>query len=150
MKFKDTNHSAEALTLLDKWFYDEWGKSESFNNAVDPFVVPEPILVFDKAELIAGLAFKMFPSPQDPSNKIMGLWINALLIAPEYRRQKIASKLILHAIDVARNKFANKTIHTQPDQQNLYVYTHLPTLYLKLGWTKVNQVDEFYVLKKEF
>jgi len=150
MQLKSSYNKQEDLSQLAKWFSAEWNSSEPFNNAIPPFIVPEPILAFDKSKLIAGLAFKMYPSPMDESNQTMGLWINAVLTHPDHRHQQIASKLIKQALIQAKDKYAIQTINTQPDQKNLYVYTHLPDLYLKLGWKQVKQQDNFYVLAHGF
>jgi len=150
MQLKSTHHSLESLSQLTEWFSTEWNNSEPFNNAISPFIVPEPILAFEQNKLVAGLAFKMYPSPMDKSNQTMGLWINAVLTHPNYRHQQFASTLIKEAVTIAREKYAIHKISTNPDQKNLYVYTHLPNLYLKLGWQKIKQQDNFYVLAHTF
>lgn len=150
MKLKSQLNRPEDLAELAKWFTLEWDEAESFNNAIAPFIVPEPILAFDNSTLIAGLAFKMYRSPMDETNETMGLWINAVLTHPDYRKQQIASILIKEALIHANEKYATHDISTQPDQTNLYVYTHLPELYRKLGWKRINEKDGFYVLAHAF
>lgn len=107
------------LKRLHEWLIAEWGEVESFDN------VPPPLLATEGRELFGGLMFSSF---HKPGGEELGLWINALFVAPEHRRKGIASQLILAAqVEAART-----------GERELFALTDIPTLYVKLGWQCVN------------
>ena len=112
----NSKQAPDLVNQLRKWFEQEWGE-------LDPIVgdkFPEPLLAIDEAgELIGGLAFTTAP---EPAGLGAGVWINALLVAPEHRGRGIASKLIQAAESLARDNINSK---------RLFVYTDVPALYVK-------------------
>ncbi len=118
MKILAAEPSSELLAQLHQWFEAEWG-------AVDATCdegLPAPLLAVNHAgELAGGLAFSWFTQAGETC-----VWINALLVAPEYRGQGVASKLIQAAERAAIDLNIAK----------LMVFTNRPTLYQRLGWTQ--------------
>lgn len=114
------------------WCCEEWGK-------IDPQpleLVISPLLAVNHEVLLGGLAFRWFPRPGSTTN---GLWIDAVVVDPKQRRSGLASQLIRQAEQTAY----------QLGESALYVFTHLPGLYLKLEWTLVDQPsDNAWVLQK--
>jgi len=103
------------LNRLNEWLTAEWGEVESFDN------VPPPLLAIEGRKLLGGLMFSSF---QKPDREEIGLWINALFVAPEHRRKGIGSLLIRAAeAEAART-----------GERELFALTDIPKLYQRLGW----------------
>ncbi|MEQ8955581.1 MAG: GNAT family N-acetyltransferase, partial [Gammaproteobacteria bacterium] len=90
------------------------------------FEVPGPIAALDGISIVGGLAYT---SALVPGTGRLGLWINAVMVIPQYRRQGIATELIRHALAKAA-----LTTHNR-----LYVFTDRPELYK--GWKLLQQLD---------
>lgn len=100
---------------------------------------PDPIAALNNNDVIGGLAFTYHPIPEPlPNAGKMALWINALAVTPRWRGRGIASRLIQEA--EAQAKAAGAT--------EIYVYTDVPGLYLKLAWQKREDYDRNMVLSK--
>ena len=106
------------LKPLSKWVIAEWGEIEPVEN------VPPPLLAIEGQELRGGVMFSRFHKPDGEG---LGLWINALFVAPEHRRQGIGSRLVRAAESEA----------ARAGERELFALTDIPTLYQKLGWTCV-------------
>jgi predicted N-acetyltransferase YhbS len=120
---------------LREWLVAEWGEVEPFKSQSDGTVtVPLPLLGIDGQELLGGLMFSGF---RKPGGDALGLWINALYVAPEHRRKKIASQLI-RAAEV--DAFG-------AGQRELFALTNIPKLYENLGWQRVETGNEGIVLR---
>jgi len=110
----------EFAQQLREWFIGEWGEQDAFDQLNDE-AVPAPLLAADDGDLIGGLAFSCFYKHQSEE---IGLWINALLVTQERRRQGIASRLIRSAEIEA----------IAAGYDALFALTDIPELYLKQGW----------------
>jgi N-acetylglutamate synthase-like GNAT family acetyltransferase len=64
------------------------------------------------------------------------IWINAVLVAPEYRRQGVGSGLIRAAEEAAR----------RVGIPSLYALTEVPDLYSKLSWSVFNHEGADFVM----
>lgn len=96
---------------------------------------PSPLLALKDKSLIGGLAFTFYPHPV---SEIQVLWINAVLVLPQWRGQGVASELIKAAeVKAAR-----------AGSSELFVYSDVPKLYTNLGWSKVTENKKFQVLSK--
>ena len=122
------------LTELYQWFESEWDDVEPLATTKDGKVIPNPIIALENGELIGGLVFTRFLSPITQEQAV---WINAVFIKPENRKQGISSQLINHA-----EKMVSEM--AEPD---LLVFTHIPALYSNLKWTVIETVDDHFVLK---
>jgi GNAT superfamily N-acetyltransferase len=85
-------------------------------------------------ELQGGLVFSGF---RKPGGDALGLWINALFVAPEHRRKRIASQLIR-----AAEMEAFRT-----EEGELFALTNIPKLYEDLGWQRVESSVKGIVLR---
>ena len=122
------------LKQLSDQFEQEWGVIEPFEGTHPEILVPVPLVAIDGRDLlVGGLAFSSY---LQPATKELAVWINAVFVALESRRMGIASNLIQHAvIEAAR-------IHIK----ELFVYTHIPSLYQNLGWNIVERGNTHSVL----
>ncbi|WP_167494628.1 MULTISPECIES: GNAT family N-acetyltransferase [Vibrio] len=123
------------LTELYSLFLNEWGEVDPFAHEKEGLSIPTPVLALDSQNLVGGIAFTRFA---EPGTESLGVWINALLVKPQYRRQGISQRLIREAQQLVKREGVD----------TLYVYTHLPSLYEPLGWECVEQHDDHYVLSK--
>ena len=80
------------LEELREVFELEWVHIDPFEGSHSGFAVPDPLLAVDDQDaLVGGLSFTSFAKPK---KKELGVWVNALIVAPEYRGMGTASKLI--------------------------------------------------------
>lgn len=130
-----SNSAPHHLKQLREWVEAEWDEVDPFEGAAEGFIVPPPLLAIDDQKLLGGLAFSSFPIP---GSEEIGVWVNALLVTPEHRSIGISSQLV-QAAEVEAECIKVK---------ELFVYTDVPKLYLKLGWSIVDSSGESTVLKK--
>ncbi|WED25262.1 GNAT family N-acetyltransferase [Vibrio sp. DW001] len=125
------------LKELTTFYQLEWNDVEPIASEQDGLPLPLPILAIEEEVLVGGLAFTRFLEPNGTSQVI---WINAVLIKPEFRGCGFASRLINRATEVL----------FEFEQSTLYVYTNVPKLYFQLGWEMVAQGtdDEHVVMGK--
>jgi GNAT superfamily N-acetyltransferase len=129
-----SNSQPHHLKQLRDWFVAEWGRVDPFESSKDGLVSPSPLLAIDGVQLLGGLAFTRYAV--SGSEKI-GLWINALFVAPAHRGMGIGSELIRGSkAEAARIK-----------ESELFAYTDVPELYQKLGWQVESHSAEGTVLK---
>jgi len=114
----------ERLPLLREWLLAEWDDLDPFEDPSEPPTLPAPLLAIDGSELVGGLMFSRF---REPESDQPGLWINAVLVRPDRRRQGIASALIRSAQAEA----------AEWQHARIFALTDLPALYLKLGWRRI-------------
>jgi GNAT superfamily N-acetyltransferase len=115
------------LPRLRQWFIENWGRVDNFDSA---------LLAVKGDELLGGLVFTTYPLPD---NDEQGLWINALYIAPEYRGEGLATRLIQRSEKEAVTLGYNE----------LFVFSDVPQLYLKSGWLLIDDSGRTKVLKKK-
>ena len=127
----------DHLYQLREWLIAEWGEVNPFKSQSDGRItVPPPLLGIEGKELRGGLVFSSFRKPGGDS---LGLWINALFVAPEHRRKRIASQLI-RAAEVEAFRTGERA---------LFALTDIPKLYENLGWQPVASSIEGVVLRAE-
>ncbi len=132
----NSKDAPQVLDQLKDWMMLEWGEPISFEAKHPQILIPAPLVALNKQkQLIGGLAFTTAPVPQTDE---VGVWINALLVAPDYRRKGIASRLIKSAVAEAALKYVSQ----------LYVYTEFAELYISNGWTLLESEDGNAVLTR--
>ena len=120
---------------LREWLVAEWGEGAVFKSQSDGNItVPMPLLAVLGQQLLGGLVFSRF---REPVGDACGLWINALFVAPEHRRKKIATQLIRAA----------ETEALQAGEVQLFALTDIPQLYENVGWQRVYSSDKGIVLR---
>jgi len=129
--------STEAISHFDQlqdWFESEWDKVDSIDDDCNGILQPIVALTSDDV-LAGGLALSRAPSPIDSHPAV---WVNAVLVAPAYRRQGLASRLIQTAERAAKDAQVSC----------LFALTELPGLYAKLGWSAASSQGGDYVMMK--
>jgi len=126
----DSQHIIELYQCFER----EWDDVEPLAATKNGKFVPTPIIASLDGQLVGGLVFTRFLSPITQQQAI---WINALFIKPEHRRQGISSRLIQHAEQLIQ-------VMNEPE---LLVFAQIPALYSRLGWKVVETVDDHFVLK---
>lgn len=117
----------ELLPTLRTWFESQWGQVDSFTGSRAGLELPVPRLALnEEGTLIGGLSFTSF---QAEGSSTIDVWINALLVAPPYRRQGIASLLVCDAQLAA----------SRVGLVRLQVRTTVPALYEALGWSVLDR-----------
>lgn len=126
------NYSDAELLEFQNLVLNKWPNTEFQKQQYSELIVPQPILVRKNNFIIGGLSYIRYPHPESGA---MVLWINTLLVVDAYQKQGIASNLI---------KSAMRDLVTGAE---LFVYTAIPSIYLKSGWIPVSQDGENHVLK---
>ena len=128
----DSHYSKELRELLRS----EWEEIDPFEGHHKNFQIPLPLIAIEEqTKLVGGLSFTSFANPK---REELALWINALLVVPEYRRLGIASKLIAKAEREASSL----------GFQEMFVQTEFSSLYQLLNWTVCKTNKNGAVLSK--
>lgn len=105
---------------LRVFFLQEWGRLDPLHDERGAY--PDPtVALTDTGALAGGLAFTRAIASDVHGS---ALWVNAVLVRPEYRRRGLARRLIGEAQSVCRARGWDR----------LYAFTHRPELYSGLGW----------------
>ena len=132
----DSSLAPTHLSLLKQWFEEEWGEVDHSVSIIDGEPIPSPILALEtEGALAGGMAFTL---AETTATDGLELWINAVLVAPIHRGKGLATRLITAAEEKARNQGVLR----------LFVYTDVPALYSKLGWTAVETTATHVVLSR--
>jgi GNAT superfamily N-acetyltransferase len=128
----DSSLAMQHYDDLQKRLQNEWPKFPPINPP--NHAVPKPLVAVTSSNVLAGgLAF--IAARSSPSGE-PAIWINAVLVAPEYRRQGVGSRLIQEAQEVARRAGVPR----------LYALTELPELYSKLNWSILSNDGADFVM----
>jgi GNAT superfamily N-acetyltransferase len=124
-----------ATETAMEWILKEWGPregegEEEFRSCVNGETGhPEAIVAVLSGEPVGTVAFRRHDLLQEESNV---LWVNALYVLPEMRRNRIGATLIQHAEQVA----------AQTDE-TLYAFTDIPEFYEALDWVRYYEDKKF-------
>ncbi len=111
---------SENAIELNRLLHKEWPDLGEFDEIKHGVVVPRPIAVLKNREIIGGLSYTSY---KEPNAEGFAVWVNAVYVAPKYRHQGVASKLV-------------QASHNEAGC--LYALTDIPALYTKNGWVVVN------------
>ena len=123
------------LRRLHEWFVAEWGNEHFFDLTGSTEL--GPLVAIADIELLGGLAFASF---QAPGAESVGLWINAIFVAPKHRQKGVASQLI-RAAEVEAIRLG---------ERELYALTDIPELYERLDWCRIQSDSAGTVVSKTF
>jgi GNAT superfamily N-acetyltransferase len=126
------NYQFKELQEFKKMALGEWPSVDFSKENEEGLIAPKPILAMKNGLIIGGLSYVWYPNPNQDE---LALWVNTVLVVPSCRNHGVGTKLI---------KFA---MQEQGAEAELFVYTTLPSLYLKVGWSLVSTDNGNHVLK---
>ncbi len=133
----ECNYASKETQELDGFLRQHWPDQTFFPENIPTLKLPLPLMVREPVtgEIIAGLVYTLYPSPEDDQPVI---WLNGLYVVPEWRKRGIASQLIQRSVEAIGAL----------GQASAYVYTDIPKLYQNLGWITLScdHNQQFYVL----
>ena len=129
MELKKLDWNSRWASDLNQLINSEWSDVGEFKQTDYGIDIPNPIGIVANGEVIGGLSFTSYQAPQSED---IAVWINAVLVKPQFRRQGLGSQLI-------------RAAHSEATA--LYALTDIPTLYSKLGWEIVQQTENGYVVR---
>lgn len=130
-----SNFGSYHLIQLHEWYVSEWKDVDPFTSSKDGHILPSPILAVEGEELLGGLAFTRYKTPDETH---IGLWVNALFVKVEHRSKGIGSKLIGAAEKAA----------LRINEKELFARTDIPEIYQKMGWVIVNKDSQGSVVRR--
>ena len=129
----------EYIEILSNWFYNWWGKNESWSyekvynyvkNSTSKKSIPKTFIYVEDGTL-KGVCMVSFHDA-DVRPDIYPWLINVYVDKP-YRLQGIGKTLISYAIDyLSKNNY-----------KEVYVYTLIKTLYEKFNFKKIDEIKTF-------
>lgn len=125
-----------ALAQLHTLFASEWPGFPAFGAATADAPLPAPLLAWDGASLVGGLAFTRFGRP---GSTAQALWINGVYVSDLHRRSGIATSLLMRASVVA----------CAASERWLFARTHVPALYRQCGWHECGRDQDFFILQAD-
>ena len=135
VKVLQSDAQAHRLDALLALFKTKW---RDFESSLTGERFPSPLLLLAASDRLAGgLSFTTALLP-DPATE--SVWINAVMVLPEFQRRGFASKLINLGCATA-DAFG---------MDRLFVYTEVPDLYITLGWREVSQHEGGHVFTRVF
>ncbi|MDZ7718823.1 MAG: GNAT family N-acetyltransferase [Balneolaceae bacterium] len=152
MKFVFLADYPEALPIVAKWYYEQWGRqhgidsvkrseeilSDYFNRNTMPLL----ILALEKDEILGAIQLKFYEMDIYPNREH---WLGGVFVPEKHRGRKIARKLILHAMKIAKSH----------EVDILFLQTEKLDggLYKRLGWKPVEKATyrgkEVLIMKKK-
>ncbi|EKO3445282.1 GNAT family N-acetyltransferase [Vibrio fluvialis] len=125
LEFRQCDETSPYWQDVERLFQGEWSEFRFRDTYKPDAQLPPVIMVLSQNTVIGGLAYSYYQEPNQVADVI---WINAVSVSPPWRGKGIASELI--CLGVSQVSSFN--------QRHLYVYTNLPSLYSRLGWTVVD------------
>jgi GNAT superfamily N-acetyltransferase len=126
------NYKAEELQEFKRMALGEWQNVDFSKENEAGLITPKPILARENGLIIGGLSYVWYPNPGQSE---LALWVNTVLVLPSCRNHGVGTGLIRFAMQ------------EQAPEAELFVYTAIPNLYLKLDWSLVSADNNYHVLK---
>lgn len=139
MKIEFLADRPQAVPLISRWYYDEWGHAmpgnsvekitERVNGMLNRDRIPLHILAVENDEILGVAQLKIREMDIYPDKEH---WLGGVFVTPQARGQGLASTLVNRALDLAKT-FQVRTLYLQTEQMD-------GGLYAKLGWKPLEQV----------
>lgn len=138
MKFVYLADLPEAIPVIAKWYFDQWGRQhevksleeskEMLTDYLNREKIPLMILAKKEKEILGAIQLKYYEMDIYPQKEH---WLGGVFVPEQHRGKKIAEKLVLEAAKVAM-KLEVKTLFLQTEKLN-------GGLYKRLGWNLVEK-----------
>ena len=131
-----SNPNPELTAEFRRQLEAQWGDVDPFDGAHAGRDVPGPVIAIDDQDcFIGGLSFT---TALRPGGDDVCVWINTVLVQPEFRGQCIALTLIEAGERAADNLGVSE----------LFVLSEYPALYAKRDWVMLDTHEEASILTK--
>ena len=138
MEFVYLADQPEAISLVAKWYFDQWGRQhevtslkqaeEMLKDYLNDDKIPLLILAKKSDQIVGAVQLKYYEMKIYPQKEH---WLGGVFVPEEHRGKKIAEKLVLKAEQVAK-KHDVETLFLQTEKLN-------GGLYKRLGWNLVEK-----------
>lgn len=138
MEFVYLADQPEAIPIVAKWYFDQWGQQhkvkslekseEMLTDYLNRDKIPLLILAKEKDEIVGTVQLKYYEMDIYPQKEH---WLGGVFVPKKHRGKKIAEKLILKAVKVAKTHGV-ETLFLQTENLN-------GGLYKRLGWNLVEK-----------
>lgn len=138
MEFVYLADHPEAIPIVAKWYYEQWGhqhevpsleKSEEIlTDYLNRDKIPLLILAKKEEKILGTVQLKFYEMDIYPQKEH---WLGGVFVPKQHRGNKIAEKLVLQAMKIAKNHEV-KTLFLQTEKLN-------GGLYKRLGWNLVEK-----------
>jgi GNAT superfamily N-acetyltransferase len=139
MEFKFLADKPEAITLIARWYYDEWGHAAKDNSVqkicdriqgmLNRDKIPVHVLAVDGDKILGVAQLKIREMDIYPEKEH---WLGGVFVAPESRANGIGSQLVSKAIALAVS-FKVQKLYLQTERLD-------GGLYARLGWEPLEKV----------
>lgn len=130
----------DAVQLISKWYFDEWGHvipNNSLENVVSRVSsmlnrdkIPLHLLAIENGEILGVTQLKIREMTIYPEKEH---WVGGVYVKSSARGKNVATKLVSRAIELAK-EFGVKTLYLQTEA------TEDGGLYARLGWKPIEKV----------
>lgn len=140
MKFEFLADRPDALELVARWYYEEWGRgnpessveiiARKISMSMNSGELPCLVLAVDKMHVLGVVELKYREMAIYPDKEH---WLGGLFVPPAHRGRSIGAKLVEHAIDLAE-QCGVKKLYLQTEQLDGGIYACL-------GWRPLERVN---------
>tara|TARA_R110002072_G_scaffold136124_2_gene278214 strand:- start:206585 stop:207052 length:468 start_codon:yes stop_codon:yes gene_type:complete len=130
----------EALELVSRWYYDEWGRlnpettieglTQKLSLSMNRDKVPLILLAIDQNVVVGAVELKYREMKIYPDKEH---WLGGLYVTREYRGSGIGKQLVQQAVQLA-HELGISQLHLQTEQLDGGIYT-------SLGWRPTEQIN---------
>lgn len=137
MEIVDLKTAPEHIPALARWHHQEWSElnpgftlDDRINKMqayLSDAVIPGTFIAKSDSIILGSSALLEYDMD---TNRHLSPWLASVYVDEPYRNQGIGTKLVLHAMEVARNASIRNLYLFTPDQAPFYA---------KLGWTILSE-----------
>lgn len=141
-----------ALTILARWYFDEWGREAGLTledeeaklaKALQADDLPLVLIAIDEGEIVGSIQVKEREMPQFPD---LVHWIGGVYVPARHRGKGIGRRLIEEAVTAAQ-RMGIEAVHLQTEDMS-------GGLYRQMGWVPLHRATnhgvEVLVMVREF
>ena len=140
MDFKFLADNKKAIPILANWYFKEWGhleKGNTYDKVTEKLYgylninkIPLIIVAVEESEIIGAAQLKYREMDIYPKKEH---WLGGVYVSEKYRGNRIAEKIVVKIISIAKELDVNK-LHLQTEDLRGGLYYHL-------GWQPVEKVN---------